>query len=1053
MAVEPIQPKILFPVCKLYFLHSCSYVVVPIMSELTSPVTSPSLADFTQAQERIAQLEQALQQAHAAKRVADERMAYYADYLTEGVVLLNAEGRILLLNEPYCRFFGVPLPASQWVLRPVAELSDAITLCSDQTQQLAHEFALAVQSGQPSHSVQVCLTSGRILDRDVVPLQALEVGSTNVLLRYRDITAQHQAAAELQAMSRIPEQNPNPVLRFDKDGKTLFANAAVRYLRDTSEPADAARAWQQLQQAALRALSTSAPQTLEVAFDARLFRVKAMPFPAEAYANLYLQEITEQRQVEGQLAEQRQFYETILDELPVEVVMLDAQQRYRYANPYAVPDMEARTWLMGHTISEFCQRYAYPASLAEQRTRMFDQARQDQDLVIWDDITPYPDGTRCHQRHFKAIADAAGDLRFMLGYGLDITERVRAQQQLLDEQKFIQQVLDTIPSLIYVRDATGNLVFRNHAMRQLQEFQHYRAKAALDLTTAVAREEQEYTAADAHVLATGEEIKKEDLYTLPSGEVLWFQTTKRPLRRPNGRVEVLGVSTDITDLKAATEAAEAAAKARENFLANMSHEIRTPLNGVLGMAGQLAKTNLDARQRDLLKVIRASGQHLLGILNDVLDMAKITSGKLEFEQTAFNLCDSMGQAVEPLALLAAEKGLEFKGTPLRESCPNSWVVGDPFRLNQILINLVSNAVKFTERGTISVGGYFVAETDTHLTTEFRITDTGIGIAPDKVSRIFEGFTQAYADTTRRFGGTGLGLSISRVLVEKLGGTLTVESEVGRGSTFAFTLTLPKAEAPRAKKEEVMDTGSLSGRRILLAEDNEINRDVARLMLEEWQVHVDEAPDGLVAVEMHAQNPYDVVLMDIQMPNMNGLEATARIRQHPDRQRAQVPILALTANAFRADNELYLAAGMNDCLAKPFEEDALYQKLVDLIAATSAGSSRSYDLTSLRELARGKQAFVEKIIRSFLRNIPETVQQIRLAAADGHWTRVAELVHHIKPNLVQLGVEGVDEAVKQLEQARQGVGSSETRMAAIGYLTTRLDRVLQELPEELTPESE
>ncbi|MCB2407293.1 response regulator [Hymenobacter lucidus] len=1022
------------------------------MSEVSSLLTALPPTDFAQAQARIAQLEQALQQAQAAKRVADGRMAYYADYLTEGVVLLDSEGRILLLNEPYCRFFGIPLPTSQWVQRPVAELNAAITLCSDQTQELAHEFAAAVQSAVPSHNVQVCLTSGRVLDRDVVPLQALEPGATNVLLRYRDITAQHQAAAALQAMSRIPEQNPNPVLRFNRQGETLFINAALRQLRDGIEAAERAQVWELLLQAALRALNDNAPQKLEVSFGERLFRVVAMPFAEEDYANLYLQEITEQRQVEQQLAEQRQFYETILDELPVEVVVLDEAERYLYANPYAVPDTEPRAWLSGHTITEFCQRYNYPLELAEQRHRMFELAREQDQLVVWDDITPYPEGSRCHQRHFKAIASPDGTLRFMLGYGLDITGRVQAEQELLEQQKFTQQVLDTIPSLIYVRNAEGNLIFRNHAMRQLQEFRQFRARALQDPNSIQTREEQEYTAADAHVLATGEEIKKEDAYTLPSGEVLWFQTIKRPLRRPDGSLEVLGVSTDITDLKTATEAAQAAATARENFLSNMSHEIRTPLNGVLGMAGQLAKTQLDVRQQELLKVIRSSGQHLLGVLNDVLDMAKITSGKLEFEQSAFNLCDSMGQAVEPLALLAAEKGLAFKGTPLRDSCPNSWVVGDPFRLNQILINLVSNAIKFTERGTITVGGYFVAETDTHLTTEFRVTDTGIGIAPDKVARIFEGFTQAYADTTRRFGGTGLGLSISRALVEKLGGTLTVTSEIGRGSTFAFTLTLPKAEAPRGKKEEVVDNGSLAGRRVLLVEDNEINREVARLMLEEWQVEVDEAPDGLEAVQMHADNAYDVVLMDIQMPNMNGLEATARIRQHPDGRRAQVPILALTANAFRADNEQYLAAGMNDCLAKPFEEDDLYQKLVSLIATTATGNQRSYDLTALRELARGKEAFVDKIIRSFLRNIPDTMQEIRLAAAEGQWLRVAELVHHIKPNLVQLGVEGVEEAVKQLEQARHGVGNPETRTAAVGHLTTRLDRVLQELPDELLPEA-
>ncbi|WP_167852159.1 response regulator [Hymenobacter elongatus] len=1020
---------------------------------MTSSHPSPSVTDFTQAQERIAHLEEALRQANEAKVAADSRLAQYADYLTEGVVLLDAEGQILLLNEPYCRFFGIPLPTSQWLRRPVAELSEAITLCSDQTQQLSHEFAVAVRSGAPSHNVQVCLTSGRVLDRDVVPLQALEPGATNVLLRYRDITAQQQAAAELQAMSRIPEQNPNPVLRFSKAGETLFANQAVRQLSASVAKSELVSMWQQLQQAALHALTVDARQQLEVPFGERLFRVTVMPFVAEDYANLYLQDITEQRQSELQLAAQRQFYETILAELPVEVVVLDAERRYLYANPYAVPEAEARTWLQGHTVTEFCQRYQYPVGLAEQRHRMFELAQREQQLVVWDDITPYPDGARCHQRHFKAITEPNGTLRFMLGYGLDITDRVQAEQQLVDQQKFTQQVLDTTPSMIYVRDSTGRLVFRNQAMQQLQEFQAYRLRAAQDPASAVAREEQQYSAADTHVLTTGEEIKKEDPYTLPTGEVMWFQTIKRPLRRPNGSVEVLGVSTDITDLKKATEAAQASAQARENFLSNMSHEIRTPLNGVLGMAGQLAKTQLNPRQQELLKVIRSSGQHLLGVLNDVLDMAKITSGKLEFEQTAFNLCDSMSQAAEPLVLLATEKGLSFGGTLLRESCPNSWVVGDSFRLNQILINLVSNAIKFTEQGSITVGGYLVNETATHLTTEFRVTDTGIGIAPDKAARIFEGFTQAYADTTRRFGGTGLGLSISRALVEKMGGTLRVESEVGRGSMFAFSLTLPKAEPPRLKNVEAIDTTFLSGRRVLLVEDNEINREVARLMLEEWQVQIDEAPDGLVAVQLHAENHYDVVLMDIQMPSMNGLEATARIRQHPDRQRAHVPILALTANAFRADNELYLAAGMNDCLAKPFDEDVLYQKLVNLIAAAPTGAARSYDLTSLRELARGKQIFVDKIIHSFLRNIPDTVQQIREAAADSHWTRVAELVHHIKPNLVQLGVEGVEEAVKQLEQARHGIGNPEVRAAAVGHLTTCLDRVVQELTAELTTEGE
>ncbi|WP_460504257.1 sensor histidine kinase, partial [Hymenobacter agri] len=227
-----------------------------------------------------------------------------------------------------------------------------------------------------------------------------------------------------------------------------------------------------------------------------------------------------------------------------------------------------------------------------------------------------------------------------------------------------------------------------------------------------------------------------------------------------------------------------------NFLANMSHEIRTPLNGVLGMADQLATTRLDAHQQRLLGLMQRSGQHLLAVLNDVLDMAKISAGKLKMEQVAFDLCDSMLAAVQPLAAQAAAKGLAFRGVPLRISCPYPWVVGDAHRLNQILINLVSNAVKFTEHGSIEVVGEMLGETADTLTVRFRVSDTGMGIPADKLEHIFESFAQAQAGTARQYGGTGLGLSISRALVEQLGGTLTLASEEGRGSTFAFTVTLP-----------------------------------------------------------------------------------------------------------------------------------------------------------------------------------------------------------------------------------------------------------------------
>src|SRR6476661_1217463 len=499
------------------------------------------------------------------------------------------------------------------------------------------------------------------------------------------------------------------------------------------------------------------------------------------------------------------------------------------------------------------------------------------------------------------------------------------------------------------------------------------------------------------------------------------------------------------ELKRAKEKAEASARAKETFLANLSHEIRTPMNGVLGMARQLTRTPLDAGQQELLRIIQTSGEHLLFVLNEVLDMTKISSSRLELEQVSFDLRESMQQALHPLAVQAAEKGLVFHTTLLEHSGPLPRVIGDAYRLNQVMINLVSNAIKFTQPpGAISVGGYLLGRTDTHLTAVFRLTDTGIGIAPDKLEYIFEDFAQGDVDTARRYGGTGLGLGIARALVEQMGGTLYVESQQGRGSTFQFSVTLPCAAGPEAAAAALpLDTVALRSRRVLLVEDNNINREVVRLLLHGWGAVVDEAPDGLTALALHAAHDYDVVLMDIQMPGMSGVEATVQMRLHPDAQKAQVPVLALTANAFRSDLDRYLRAGINDCLTKPFKEEEFLRKVLALLHAPTPPL---YDLTQVLELADGEMAFVERIVRSFLQHVPPVLQQIQTAAAARQWPQVARLVHHIKPNLIQFGIAGIAQALDLLLNPTEADNEAGTaRPQAVQQLVQQVEQVLTALP--------
>ncbi|UOR04302.1 ATP-binding protein [Hymenobacter aerilatus] len=517
---------------------------------------------------------------------------------------------------------------------------------------------------------------------------------------------------------------------------------------------------------------------------------------------------------------------------------------------------------------------------------------------------------------------------------------------------------------------------------------------------------------------------------------------------------VLLCALDVTEQMQATaelrrskEKAEASAQAKEAFLANLSHEIRTPMNGVLGMARQLTKTPLDQDQQELLRIIQTSGEHLLAVLNEVLDMTKISSARLELEQMSFDLRESMEVALQPLAVQATEKGLLFHATLLLQREPLPRVMGDAYRLNQVLINLVSNAIKFTPAGgSISVGGYLLSQTDTHLTAGFRVTDTGIGIPENKLDHIFEDFVQAGTDTARRYGGTGLGLGIARALVEQMGGTMQVESQVESGSTFQFTVTLPRAKGVETTPRPVLtDTGALRNRRVLVVEDNGINREVVRRLLQGWGGVVDEAEDGPTALRLHAENQYDAVLMDIQMPGMSGAEATAHIRRHPDPTRAQVPVLALTANAFRSDLDRYLKAGINDCLTKPFKEEEFYHKLVALLQLPSA----PYNLAQIYELADGEKTFVQRMVRSFLLHIPPSLHQMQTAAAAEHWAEVARLVHHIKPNLIQFGVASIAQPLQLLiDPPRPGDDDQMCRVAAVQQLVRQVEQVVSELAAEM-----
>ncbi len=413
--------------------------------------------------------------------------------------------------------------------------------------------------------------------------------------------------------------------------------------------------------------------------------------------------------------------------------------------------------------------------------------------------------------------------------------------------------------------------------------------------------------------------------TRPNGEVLDVRT----LPLPNGGA--VRTFTDITERKrtevvlaAARDATEAASRARSEFLAVMSHEIRTPMNGIIGVAGLLLDMPIDPIARQYVNIMHESGNHLLQLINDVLDFSKLDAGKLELEEVAFDLPGTVSGAMELMASQAREKGLTL-ALDVERTVPRM-VTGDPGRLRQILLNLIGNGIKFTETGGITIRLRSEARAAGGIKLTCAITDTGIGIPPGKAHRLFEQFSQVDSSVSRQFGGTGLGLAISRKLAEQMGGSIGVESKLGAGSTFSFDICLKQAAQPEPLPDTTASEAEATPRsRILVAEDNNTNRLVVTRMLERRGHRVDCVHNGREAVEAVRSIPYDLVLMDMMMPEMDGLSATRAIRALPCAA-ARVPLIGLTANVLTTDKEACLAAGMNGFLTKPVTADRLAETI-------------------------------------------------------------------------------------------------------------------------------
>ena len=517
---------------------------------------------------------------------------------------------------------------------------------------------------------------------------------------------------------------------------------------------------------------------------------------------------------------------------------------------------------------------------------------------------------------------------------------------------------------------------------------------------------------------------------------------------------------DITERKKDAEELLLAQKTKDQFLANISHEIRTPINGIAGMATLLSQSPNPEDQIIYLNAIKSASKNLKVIINDILDLASIESGKLQFERIGFNLRDVLASLANMFQVQAKEKGLSISNQLTKEA--DKILIGDPVRLNQILINLISNALKFTHTGSIKLNCSVERQEKQKFYIRFEVTDTGIGIPSDKLATIFESFSQADASVTRKYGGTGLGLTIAKQLVDLQQGTISVKSEEDKGSSFDVIIPYQIgslkdiAEISNKARKSKSYRNRLKNLNVLLVEDNEINRLYAINILKTWDCFVETAENGYVAIEKLKSASFDIVLMDIQMPEMDGFEATKAIRSG-EPPKSEIPIIALTANATRKDIEKCLAAGMNECIPKPFTPDDLMRVLIkysnhkinskEKIPVASPNfktTNLTVDLIYLKTISNDNPEFIKEMVHTFLETVPESIKEIRYLATSSAWDSLARAIHKLRPSLTLMGLTLAKELSIQIEKNSASKKSQKLIPSQIEDFCKMLERALHEL---------
>jgi PAS domain S-box-containing protein len=607
----------------------------------------------------------------------------------------------------------------------------------------------------------------------------------------------------------------------------------------------------------------------------------------------------------------------------------------------------------------------------------------------------------------------------------------KAEKALMESELKLKRIIASSPIILFSIDQNGTFtLFKGKAAENISfKAESVVGKSIYEISGELPIKLEDYKIA----------LKQEKLQFYVEIRGHHFEVNYIPVRGDNNKISnMMGVVIDITAfkkseavLKNTIEVTEAESKIKEQFLANMSHEIRTPIHGIISLTQFIIGTKPTDEQQKYLELIRKSADTLLVIVNDILDLAKMDADKMTFEETNFSLSDTLQTAVASFIPKTIEKNIEIV-SEISNDIPKE-LLGDPVRLTQIINNLLGNAVKFTDKGKVTISLRASEKNDEYCMIEFQIQDTGIGIPKSKINTIFDSFTQAEDDTNRKFGGTGLGLSISKKLIEKQNGTIHVESEIGVGTTFTFTIPYKLDKSGNNIISEVIISKAISLKkslRILIAEDNDINRFIIEKMITDWGAEIEFASTGREAFEKVNQEQFDIILMDVEMPDVNGYRATEMIRNEMPAPINAIPIIAMTGHAMPGEREKCIECGMNDYLSKPFKSAELKEMVAkytndqpidnsELLNETfkdkAEVESKLIDLTFLRSISDNNDQFFKDFLQMFLKNTPTSIQEMKMHYANSEWENLRQAAHKVKPSFNYVGLKNLNLLTAKIEE--------------------------------------